>query len=90
MPETSQDMNFIVGSEVETEKHENPFQTEVFDENTTVTDEGLQTEELIETSDTDKEKVEETNPSNTSHTRNSTAKLSLLRLKQKLSSNKKK
>ena len=69
VPETSQDMNFIVGSEVETEKHENPFQTEVFDENTTVTDEGLQTEELIETSDTDKEKVEETNPSNTSHTR---------------------
>ena len=68
-PETSQDMNFIVGSEVETEKHENPFQTEVFDENTTVTDEGLQAEELIETSDTDKEKVEETNPSNTSHTR---------------------
>lgn len=45
------------------------FYRTAIDENTTVTDEGLQTEGLIETSDTDKEKVEETNPSNTSHTR---------------------
>ena len=39
VPETSQDMNFIVGSEVDVEKHENPFHTEVYDEKTSAADE---------------------------------------------------
>ena len=39
VPETSQDMNFIVGAETEMEKHENPFQEEVFDEKSSATDE---------------------------------------------------
>ena len=39
VPETSQDMNFIVGAETEMEKHENPFQEEVFDEKSSAADE---------------------------------------------------
>ena len=39
VPETSQDMNFIEGSEPKVEKHENPFQTEVFDEKSSAADE---------------------------------------------------
>lgn len=39
VPETSQDMNFIVASHSDAEKHENPFQTEVFDEKSSVADE---------------------------------------------------
>ena len=32
-------MNFIVGSEIDVEKHENPFHTEVFDEKSSAADE---------------------------------------------------
>ena len=39
VPATSQDMNFIVGAETEMEKHENPFQEEVFDEKSSAADE---------------------------------------------------
>ena len=39
VPETSQDMNFIEVSEPKIEKHENPFQTEVFDEKSSAADE---------------------------------------------------
>ena len=38
VPETSQDMSFIVSSDTEKEKQETPFYTEVFDEKTSAAD----------------------------------------------------
>ncbi|MCR5077565.1 MAG: ribonuclease III [Prevotella sp.] len=51
VPDTSQDMSFIVGSETEVEKHENPFQAEVFDENTSAATELKGAEEPKKTAD---------------------------------------
>ena len=67
VPETTQDMNFIEGSEPKAEKHENPFQTEVFDEKTSAADEKIKAQNESSVASERKEDNEDFDLSDISH-----------------------